>query len=69
MMARAEALTLKANVTAPCKGCGRRVIGCHAHCESYAVYKEYLREKTAFDRARDDIPMTVEGNKRIKRMI
>ena len=69
VMARADALTLGADVTAPCKGCGRRVIGCHADCESYAVYRAYLQEKTASDSARDYIPMTDAGHKRIRRMI
>ena len=36
----------------PCKGCEKRLLGCHASCEAYAEYKkteaekkEWLREK------------------------
>lgn len=24
----------------PCKGCGKRVVGCQEHCQDYKLYKE-----------------------------
>ena len=48
---------------APCKGCEKREIGCHAHCEGYRAFKanrDRIKEiRAAEERAFPQMPMTV----------
>lgn len=43
-------------MTAPCKGCESRVVGCHGGCEKYIVYKAEM-EKAAQRRAEEKIAL------------
>ena len=34
-------------LNAPCKGCEKREVGCHATCEDYLTYRELKDEQNA----------------------
>ena len=56
-------------VTAPCKDCKERVLGCHSICEMYITYKKkHNDEMTAFHKERElDASIHYERDRRIRR--
>lgn len=50
-------------VTAPCKGCQDRHLGCHGTCEKYQEYKKIHEEEAAADRRRTDAYVDLYGYK------
>lgn len=56
-----------------CKDCQKRVVGCHATCESYAelvaereAYREHRRQEVGYANYLYDIAKRMRGNKRHK---
>lgn len=54
-------------VTPPCKGCEKRKIACHDHCEGYLAYRKRLevyrkQEKKDYDSWREAMDSAKWGN-------
>ena len=39
----------RADLTAPCKGCGERKPGCHDRCEGYAAFRAVLGQARSYE--------------------
>ena len=43
----------RAELTAPCKGCGDRKPGCHDKCQAFRGFRERLEEKRKYEMANE----------------
>lgn len=61
---------MAAIIQAPCKGCGRRELGCHVECPDYVAYQEENRRiKTEISKQRKRKAATDGFVKRQKELI
>lgn len=53
-------------VTPPCKGCGRREVGCHGGCEQYQEYRAKVQAKRREIAQDKTIGYTVESDGKLR---